>query len=178
MAEYVVISFPGKSTALEVLEKLERSGEFEHSVEAAAIVSCDEKKCSFVQRSTAKMTKDALGGTMAGGMTGMHIGTGIADPEVRALMGVTNAGLGEKIEGDLSKIGIEETFSHNVDAGLGSDTSAICFLIWDEPWNDFPPEGKTIIAEAGGTILKTTLSAADEAELQAKFDQVEKPQKV
>lgn len=173
MAEYVVISFPGKLKAQEVIEKLEQSGEFDHNVEAAAVVSCDEKKCSLVRRSTAKMTNDAFGGTMTGGVTGMLIGTGIADPEVSPFMDSIEGGLGESIKGDLSEIGIEDEFSYAVDKELGPDTSAICFLIWDEPWNDLPPKGKEIIKQAGGTVLKTTLSVADETELRAKLEQVE-----
>ena len=176
MAEYVVISFPGKSKALEVLGKLEESGEFDHNIEAAAVVSCDEKMCSIVRRSTSKMTVDAFGGTMAGGVTGMLLGTGIADPKVSPFLGSAGGGLGEKIKGELSELGIEEAFSHEVNAELKANTSAICFLFWEEPWNDFPPLGKKIIKEAHGTVLKTTLSVTDEEELRAKLEEVEQRQ--
>lgn len=171
MAEYVVISFPGKMIAQEVLQELETSGEFYPTVEAAAVVSCDEEKCSLVRRSQAKVHKDAFGGTMAGGVTGMLIGAGIADSTANPFGNSTGGGLGQMVKGDLSKIGIEEEFSHEVDMALGPNTSAICFIIWDEPWNDLPEVGKEIIKNAHGTVLKTTLSVADEMELGSKLEQ-------
>lgn len=170
MAEYVVISFPGKSTAEEVIAKLAESGEFSHNVEAAAIVSCDEEKCSLVRRSSAKVTKNVTIGSMAGGVTGILIANGIADPGLSPFLSMRGGGLKESIKGDLSELGIEEEFSREVDMALGPDSSAICFLFWDEPWDDLPETGKRIIKEADGMVLKTTLSVRDETELRAKLE--------
>ena len=172
MAEYVVISFPGKMTAQEVLQEAEASGEYCSAVEAAAVVSCDEEKCSIVRRSHAKVHKDVFGGTMAGGVTGMLLGAGIADSAANPFGHTAGGGLGQAVKGDLSAIGIEDEFSREVDQVLTPDSSAICFIIWEEPWTDLPEHCKEIIKKAHGTVLKTTMSVADEAELKAKLEEV------
>lgn len=175
MSELIVVGFCGQSTAAIVLQSLRDAGELEFNIEASAVVSRDEKGALSVHAPDDATTEKvaagaAAAGAVAGGLVGVLIAAITANPVAGLAAWVTGStfgGVAGLEAGKLGDAGVDDDFARQLGELLEVDSSAICFLFWDAAWDDAPGNGFEIIHQAGGKVLRTTLAAADEKELNA-----------
>lgn len=169
MAEFIVVGFEGQFKASEVLEKLQDTGGLDLNLKAPAVVERDENGQVQVRALNDQIVQSGVGGAIVGGLTGLLIGAVLVNPVTGLLAGSALGGLGGMAAGNLNEIGIDDGFTREVGRLLEPDCSAICFLFWDEMWDEAPGRGVEMIKAAGGKVIRTTLPAVTEEELNSRF---------
>jgi len=168
MAEFIVVAFAGRSTALNVLSSLQDAGEMEFNIEATALVARDDQGRILFRNCNDQLVEQTVGGAVAGGIAGLLIGLVTANPVTGLVAGSAIGGVGAMASAEFNETGLMDDFSREVGQLLDHDSSAICFLFWDHPWDELPGQGFEIIKQAGGKIIRTTLPFTEE-ELNTKL---------
>ncbi|MGI9519834.1 MAG: DUF1269 domain-containing protein [Pirellulaceae bacterium] len=167
MAEFIVVGFDGQQKASAVLKQLQDAGDMDFNIEANAIIMRDKEGHILVDQAKDEGPAAAVGGTAIGGALGMLVGAMVAHPIAGFAIGSALGGATGAATGDVGEVGLDDDFNRQVGEMLQPDSSAICFLFWDQPWDELPGNGHQIISDGGGHILKTNLSVADENELKS-----------
>jgi uncharacterized membrane protein len=159
MADLIAIAYDDEHKAEEVrlaLVKLQK----EHLIEledAAVVIKNAEGKVKLKQA----VDLTAAGAT-SGGFWGLLIGTLFLNPLLGAAVGAAAGG----ITGALSDIGVEDKFMKELGATFEPGTSALFVLVRKVT----PDKVLDEIAPYGGTVLRTSLSKDQEAQLQEVLD--------
>ncbi len=169
MAEFIVVGFDGQQKASAVLKQLQDAGDMDLNIEVNAVIMRDKEGNVLVDQDNHDGPEAAVGGTVIGGALGMLLGAIVAHPLAGMAIGSALGGATGAATGDTGEVGIDDDFNRQVGEMLQPDASAICFLFWDQPWDEMPGNGHRIIRDAGGRILKTNLSVENENELKAKL---------
>jgi uncharacterized membrane protein len=152
MSELVVIGYPGKETAGEVLETLKRL-QVEHQIrlDDAVVVTKDDDGKMKVRQSLNPTAAGAAGGALWGSLIGLLF----LAPLLGALLG---AGMGA-VAGALSDFGIDDRFIRDLGDKLASGGSAVFLLVREANADKVLPE----VSRFGGEVVRTSLSnEADE----------------
>jgi uncharacterized membrane protein len=155
MSDLIAIAYDDEYKAEEVrlaLVKLQK----EHLIEledAAVVVKDKEGKVKLKQAVDLTAT-----GATSGGFWGLLIGTLFLNPLLGAAVGAAAGG----ITGALTDIGVEDKFMKDLGATFEPGTSALFVLVRKVT----PDKVLDEIAPYGGTVLRTSLSKDQEAQLQ------------
>ncbi|HKK35576.1 MAG TPA: DUF1269 domain-containing protein [Paracoccaceae bacterium] len=163
MAELVVMDFDGITTADEVLEKL-RAMQKEHLIDLldACVVVRPEGGEPKIKQSVNLTALGAASGMSTGALVGMLAGLLMLNPLAGiALGGVAGAAMGA-LSGRLSDFGINDEFIRELGATIPENSSAIFVLVAKATTDKVVAE----IAPYGPRVLKTSLSAEQEADLR------------
>ncbi|MCU0532380.1 MAG: DUF1269 domain-containing protein [Hydrococcus sp. Prado102] len=162
MSDLIVIGFKDKFTADEVLldlRKLER--EYLIDLEDAAIVIRNQEGKIQVKQTQELVSSGALGG----GFWGLLLGFLFFNP----LLGWAIGAAAGALSGSLTDIGIDDNFIREVGETIEPGTSAIFILARKST----PDKVLEDLSQFEGKVLRTSLSKADEAELQAALTKSE-----
>ncbi len=169
MSELVAVAFDNVTEADRVLFELNQL-EKEHLVDledAVVVIRRPDGKVHLKQSFNIAGAGAAYGG-LTGGAWGLLVGLLFLNPLAGFVVGgLTGAGMGA-ISGAMSDYGVDDNFVRTVAQKLTPDTSALFVLV-----RKVQPE--KVIAELSkfkGTIIKSSLSPAQEAELQKAFARV------
>ncbi|GAB4455357.1 MAG: DUF1269 domain-containing protein [Armatimonadaceae bacterium] len=159
MSELIAIAYPDMHRASEVMATLGRL-QVEHLVdlEDACVVTRDHDGKVRLQQ--------ALNLTASGALTGAFWGTLIGVLFLSPFVGLAVGAASGAAAGALSDIGINDDFMKSLGESLPPNSSAIFALVRKAT----PERVEEEIARHGGTILRTSLSREQEAELQAALD--------
>jgi uncharacterized membrane protein len=158
MSELAVVAFDDKFKAEEVLISLNKmQRDYLVDLEDAVTVVKDETGKIKLKQSV-DLTRV---GAVAFGWWGLLVGTLIGGPIGSLLGGATGAAVGA-ISGKLSDYGIDDEFIRNIGNTLAPNTSAIFVLVKHVT----PDRVFDELKKFDGKVLKTSLSKADEANLQ------------
>ena len=156
MADLVAIGYPDETTALAAMDEVERLAE-DLIVEPDAIAAIVRNQAGKIRVTT---NHHMVGeGTTWGLFWGFLFGILFFVPFFGMAIG---AGLGA-IMGKIEKSGLDKEFIAQVRDMLTPGTSAL-FVVVEKVTPDKAVEA---MSKYGGTVLKTSLSKEDEAELQA-----------
>lgn len=155
MSDLIVISFPDKFKADEVLLSL-RKLEREHLIdlEDAAIVVRNKDGKVKVKQTQELVTSGAL----SGGFWGLLMGMIFLHP----MLAIFGAAVGA-LSGALTDIGIDDNFIQELGNTIEPGTSAIFVLVRKST----PDKVLEDLSKFEGKVLRTSLSHEDEAKLQA-----------
>lgn len=159
MSDLIVVAYDNESKAEEVRATLAKL-QVEHLIELedAAVVVKDEKGKIHL-----KQAVNLTGaGAASGGFWGLLIGTLFFMPIVGAAVGAASGALA----GALSDIGVDDNFMRELGETLKPESSALFLLVRKVT----PDKVLAEVAKYGGTVLKTSLSKDEEAQLQAVLD--------
>jgi uncharacterized membrane protein len=159
MSQLVVVGYPDLTQAQRVLMELGRM-EKEHLIdlEDAAIVTKTQKGKVRLHQ-----TQDlTAAGIARGSLVGLLIGLLFLNPLLGVVMGTASGALA----GAMSDIGISDDFMRGLGEQLQPGSSAL-FILVRRATADRVVEG---LAPYGGTLLRTSLSREDEAELRALIE--------
>jgi uncharacterized membrane protein len=159
MSQLIVVGYPNIDQAQRVLGALLRL-ETEHLIdlEDAAIVTRSEKGKIRLHQ-----TQDLTGAGLArGSMVGLLLGLLVLNP----LLGVVAGAASGALVGALSDIGISDDFMRQIGEQLTPGSSALFILVRRAT----PDRVVEELAPHGGTLLRTSLSRQDEAELRALIE--------
>jgi uncharacterized membrane protein len=155
MSDLIAIGYDDTTTALDALEAAEElATELVIQPDALAVIIRSESG----KFRTITNQHEVRSGTSWGLFWGFLFGVLFFVPVLGMVWG---AGLGA-VMGKLTKSGIDRTFQAQVRDQLQPGTSAL-FLIVEETTSEKALEG---LSSFGGTVLKTSLSEEDSAELQ------------
>jgi uncharacterized membrane protein len=148
----IAVAYPDSKTAFEVAATLSRlQKEYLVKLEDLAVVTKDEKGKLKLHQS-----QDLVGaGALGGAFWGMLFGLLFLVPFVGAAVGAATGAL----SGALTDIGIDDNFMRDLAANLSPNSSALFVLVVSATEDKVLPE----IAKYGGTVLKTSLSTAEES---------------
>lgn len=156
---FVAVAYDDTFTAQEVrLRLLRMQKEYLIDLEDAVVAVRDAQgKIKLHQ-----ITDMAATGAIAGGFWGVLIGLVFLNPLLGLAVGAASGALG----GALTDVGINDDFMKQLASNLKPGSSVLFVLI-----RHFTPD-KVLeeLAGTGGRVLKTSLSHADEARLQAALD--------
>lgn len=155
MSELIVVAYPDRHRADEVLLELRKS-ERAHLVdlEDAAVVS----KSSSGRVSLRQTQHLSASGAVGGGFWGLLIGTLFMAPMLGAAVGAATGALA----GALADVGIDDRFIRALGEQLEPDSSALLLLVLRAA----PGRIVADLAPFGGTVLRTTLAHVDEQTLR------------
>ncbi|MFO7565973.1 MAG: DUF1269 domain-containing protein [Enhygromyxa sp.] len=155
MSELIVVAYPDRHRADEVLLELRKS-ERAHLVdlEDAAVVS----KSPSGRVSLRQTQHLSASGALGGGFWGLLIGALFMAPVLGAAVGAATGALA----GALADVGIDDDFMQQLAETLEPDSSALFLLVIRAA------PGKIVadLAPFGGTVLRTTLAHVDEQALR------------
>lgn len=172
MSELIAVSYDNITEADRVLYELNRL-EKEHLVdlEDAVVVMRRPDGKIHLKQSYNIVGQGAAYGGLSGAAWGMLVGLLFLNPVAGlAVGGIAGAGMGA-ISGAMVDYGVDDKFIRSVAENLTPDSSALFVLV-----RKAQPE--KVIAELSkfkGTIIKSSLSPAKEAELQKAFAPALKP---
>jgi uncharacterized membrane protein len=155
MSELIVVAYPDRHRADEVLLELRKS-ERAHLVdlEDAAVVS----KSSEGRISLRQTHHLSASGALGGGFWGLLIGALFMAPVLGAAVGAATGALA----GALADVGIDDDFMHQLAEQLPPDSSALFLLVLSAA----PGRIVADLSPFGGTVLRTTLAHVDEQALR------------
>jgi uncharacterized membrane protein len=155
MSELLVVAYPGRHRADEVLLELRKSERAARvDLEDAAVVSK-----SPTGRVSLRQTHHLAGsGAIGGGFWGLLIGSLFLVPALGAAVGAATGAL----VGALTDAGIDDEFMRELGTQLQPDSSALFLLVIRAA----PGELLADLAPFGGTVLRTSLAHADEQALR------------
>jgi uncharacterized membrane protein len=156
MSDLIVIGFKDEMKADEVmldLRKLER--EYLINLEDAAIVIRNQDGKVKIKQTQELVSSGAVGG----GLWGLLFGFLFLNPLIGWAVG-TAVGA---ISGAVTDIGIDDNFIREIGSTIAPGTSAIFFLVRKST----PDKVLEDLSKFEGKVLRTSLSNADEAKLQA-----------
>ena len=156
MSELIVVAYPDRHRADEVLLELRKS-ERAHLVdlEDAAVIS-KSPSGRVALRQTQHLSAS---GAVGGGFWGLLIGALFLAPALGAAVGAASGAL----VGALGDVGIDDDFMRELGEQLQPDSSALFLLVIRAA----PGQITGDLAPFGGTVLQTTLSQTDEQTLRA-----------
>ncbi len=159
MRNLIVVAFPNEFQAEEVrLDFLKMQKEYLVELEDAVVaVRKADGKVKLRQ-----MYSLAAGGAMGGSFWGLLIGLVFLNPLLGLVIG---AGTGA-VAGALSDVGINDQFMKDLSTTLQPSSSALFILVGSELSDKVFEE----LHGTGGTVIKTSLSHADESRLQAALN--------
>jgi uncharacterized membrane protein len=155
MSELIVVAYPDRHRADEVLLELRKSARA-HLVdlEDAAVV-CKSPAGRVSLRQTHHLSAS---GALGGGFWGLLIGALFLAPVLGAAVGAATGA----VAGALADIGIDDDFMRELGGQLEPDSSALFLLVVRAA----PGQIVEDLAPYGGTVLRTTLAHADEQALR------------
>ena len=155
LAELVAIGYPDETTGAQAAEEAERlASDLVLQPDAIAVIVRDREGKYHVNTSH----HPVAGGATWGMFWGLLFGLLFFVPVLGLAVG---AGLGA-LMGKLEKTGIDREFQEQVKDMLKPGTSAL-FLVFEKVTAD---KAVAALQKYGGTVLKSSLSAATESELQ------------
>jgi uncharacterized membrane protein len=164
MSDLVAIVYPDEGTAAEVRQAVARLQK-EHLIEvvdAVAVVKHQDGRVELDQ-SLPLTAVGAAGGAARGGLWGTLIGLLFFAPLFGFAIGALAGGLGGAISGKLSDIGIDDEMMKQLGAQFQPGTSALFVLVTKVT----PDKVLDEVKQYGGTVLKTSLTREQEAQLQS-----------
>ncbi len=160
MANLVVVLYDDQYRAKEVMKELKTLKENKQlEIDDAAYVTKDNQG-NFHVHQEHSLTKS---GAVAGGMGGLVAGLLFTIPVAGLAVGAT-AGY---IAGKKSDVGIDDKVIKAINDDMRLNSSAIFVLAHDVNRDAVVP----IFTKYGGKVVQTTVSAEDEAKLQAMLDE-------
>ena len=163
MSNLFVVMYDDQYRAKEVIKELKQLKENKLlEIDDAAYVTKDNEGHFHVHQEHS-LTKS---GAVAGGMGGLVAGLLFTIPVVGLAVGAT-AGI---IAGKAQDYGIDDKMIKAINDDMRLNTSAIFALVRDVNRDAVVP----IFTKYGGKVVQTTVSAEDEAKLQAMLDEANK----
>ena len=156
MSDLIAIAFDSEAKAGEALEIL-RGLEKEHLVDledACVVVRHEDGKFDVKQATNLKAA-----GALSGALWGLLIGLLFMVPVFGLLFGAAFGVIG----GALSNVGIDKDFVREIGNRLEPGTSALFLLVVSATGDKVIPQ----LQPLDGTVVQTSLSTTDEAELRA-----------
>ena len=168
MSELVAIAYPDVHRAEEVLATLSQlKSEYLIDLEDAVYVTKDASGKVQLHQPMNPAGAGAAGGAVMGGIFGFVLGMFVLMPIAGAAIGAgIGAGTGA-LAGRFSDYGIDKDFIDQLQANLQPDSSAIMVLVSKVT----PDKVVPVISKYGGTLLRTSLSADNDAKLRAALAQ-------
>lgn len=158
MSDLIAIAYPDEFRAAEVRATLARlQREYLIDLEDAVVVTKDAEGKIKLHQSVNLTTAGAVGGGFWGGLVGMLFLMPLAGAAV-------GAGLGA-LSGKFSDYGIDDNFVKELSANLQPQSSALFVLVKKVTPDKVLPE----VTKFGGVVLRTNLSAENEAKLREAF---------
>ena len=163
MSELVCLAFKDLDTADHVLNEL-RAMEKEYilDLEDAAIVVRDHDSKVHVKQSVNLIGAGAAQGGAFGALWGTLFGLLFVNPLVGFLVGTATGASAGALTGALSDYGIDDAFIKSLGSTISPGTSAIFLLVHKANEDKVLPR----LGKYEGTILKTSLTNADEERLR------------
>lgn len=155
MADLIIIAYDSEATAEAARKKLfALQKEYLIELEDAVVaIRQDDGSVKLHQ-----LINTTLAGAASGGFWGALIGLMFLNPLLGAALG---AGAGA-LSGRLTDLGIDDDFMKQVAGALGPGQAALCVLVRKVTADKVLPA----MAEFGGTVLRTNLSAEQESRLR------------
>lgn len=159
MGQLIVFAFPtqdGADAMRDALDELHAQQVLKLD-DAAVVVRTDDGKVR-IKQATDLVGMGALGGTIWGALVGLVF--------LSPWLGMAVGAVAGALAGRFTDIGIDDDFIHQLAEAVNPGQSALFLLIdnWDEP---------AVLAQLAtfdATILRTSLPAAEEAQLRAALD--------
>lgn len=163
MSNLVVIAYDDKFKADELrLKLLKLQREYLIDIEDAVVaVKKEDGKIKLNQ-----MVNTTMFGAAEGTFWGLLLGVLFLAPVFGAAVGMTSGA----VMGALTDIGIDDNFMKELSESLKPGSSALFVLVR----NASPEKVLEEIKGSGGRVIRTSLSHADEAKLQAALDEAKK----
>lgn len=155
MSELIVVTYPDKFRAAEVMTALGRL-QVEHLIDLED--ACYVTKDSQGNVKLHQAVNLAATGAVSGGFWGSLIGLLFLNPLLGGLVG---AGAGA-LTGAISDYGISDDFIRSLSEKLMPDSSAIFILVRKIT----PDKVQAELAQFGGTVLRTSFTQAEEEQWQ------------
>ena len=155
MSELIVVTYPDKFRAAEVMATLARL-QVEHLIDLED--ACYVTKDSMDNVKLHQAVNLAASGALSGGFWGSLIGLLFLNPLLGGLMG---AGAGA-VSGAISDYGISDDFIRSLSEKLMPDSSAIFILARKIT----PDKVQAALSHYGGTVLRTSFSHEEETQWQ------------
>jgi uncharacterized membrane protein len=163
MANLVVVMYDDQYRAKEVMKELKTLKENKQlEIDDAAYVTKDNTGHFHVHQEHSLTKSGAVAGGLGGVIAGLMFTIPIAGLAVGAAAGA--------IAGKASDIGIDDKMIKAINDDMRLNTSAIFLLVHDVNRDAVIP----IFAKYGGKVMQSTVSAEDEAKLQAMLDEANK----
>ncbi len=163
MANLVVVLYDDQYRAKEVMKELKTLKENKQlEIDDAAYVTKDNQGTFHVHQEHSLTKSGAVAGGMGGLVAGLLFAIPIAGLAVGAAVGVAAA--------RKQDIGIDDKVIKAINDDMRLNTSAIFLLVHDVNRDAVLP----IFQKYGGKVVQTTVSAEDEAKLQAMLDEANK----
>jgi uncharacterized membrane protein len=168
MSDLVVVAFDDETTAFRVRDKLARMQK-EHLVGLEDLVVVVHRKDG---KTDIKQSQSLMGlGALSGAFWGLLIGLIFLAPWLGLAIGAITGALA----GKFTDYGIDDKFIKDVAETIQPGNSAVFMLISEATPDKFLAEMK----EFNGTVIKTSLTAENEAKLREAFGETEaKPPEV
>lgn len=155
MADLVIVAYESEEKAEAARKKLLELQK-EYLIELGDAVVAVRQADGSVKLN--QLLNTTAAGAMSGGMWGALIGLLFLNPLLGAAIG---AG-GGALSGYLTDIGIDDNFLKDATSALTPGTAALCILVRKST----PDKVLPAMASFGGTVLRTNLSAEQEAKLR------------
>ncbi len=159
MAEMIVIGYPDTATANKALDTLRAlQKDLVVDLTAAGVVERDAEGKLHSVTPTNAVSANAAGGALWGSLIGLIF----LAPVAGALFGAIGGAIGGKIQDS----GIKDDFKKQVDDLVEPGTAALVATFAKAT----PDKTLDALAPLGGTVLRTSLSAEAEQQMQAALD--------
>ncbi|HTP11562.1 MAG TPA: DUF1269 domain-containing protein [Anaerolineae bacterium] len=163
MANLVVVLYDDQFRAKEVMKELKTLKENKQlEVDDAAYVSKDNAGHFHIHQEHSLTKSGAVAGGLGGVVAGLLFTIPVAGLAVGAAAGA--------IAGKAQDYGIDDKMIKAINDDMRLNTSAIFLLVHDVNRDAVLP----IFTKYGGKVMQTTVSAEDEAKLQAMLDEANK----
>jgi len=163
MANLVVVLYDDQYRAKELMKELKTLKENKQlEIDDAAYVTKDNQGNFHVHQEHSLTKSGAVAGGLGGIVAGLLFTIPIAGLAVGAAAGA--------IAGKKSDIGIDDKVIKAMNDEMRLNTSAVFLLVHDVNRDAVMP----IFTKYGGKVMQTTVSAEDEAKLQAMLDEANK----
>ena len=161
MSTFVAVCYPDQHRAHEVRLELQKlQADYLLDIDDAVVAVKDENGKLKLHQAF-NMTAY---GAASGGLWGSLVGLLFLNP----LLGLGLGAAAGAVSGALTDIGISDELVKSIGEQLKPNTSALFALVR----NETPDKVVEKIKEYGGTVLRSNLTHADEAKLQAALDEV------
>jgi uncharacterized membrane protein len=159
MSELVAIAYPDPYRASEVMAALAR-------LQAEHLVDLDDA-CVVIKGPDGKVKlQQAMNLTAGGALSGAFWGSLVGLLFLNPLLGAAVGGASGAAAGALTDIGINDNLMRELGATLAPGSSAIFVLVRKAT----PDKAVAEVAKFGGKVLRSSLTAEQEAKLQAALD--------
>jgi uncharacterized membrane protein len=160
MSNLFVVLYDDQYRAKEVMKELKQlKDEKQLEIDDAAYVTKDNEGRFQVHQEHSLTKSGAVAGGLGGVVAGLLFTIPVAGLAVGAAAGA--------IAGKKSDIGIDDKIIKQMDDEMRLNTSAIFALVHDVNREAVVP----VFTKYGGKVMQTTISAEDEAKLQAMLDE-------